>query len=70
MKFDPEVEAMFAKSAAQSSLDTSSTTLADSRRGYVEQSAMTGGPVIEMAQITDLTADGLGGTIPLRLYRP
>lgn len=70
MRLDPEIQAMYARAAAhpEPSLDQLSVT--DARRAYRDQGAMHGGPVIEMAQVTDLSAAGPAGPVPLRLYRP
>lgn len=70
MRFDPEIEMMFAKASEQPTPELSQMSMADARRGYCQQSAVYGGPVIDMAQVTDLAAAGPAGEIPLRLYRP
>lgn len=70
MRFDPEIEAMFAAAAEHPTPSFEQMSVADARLAYCQQSAVYGGPVLSMAQIMDLEADGPIGTIPLRLYRP
>jgi hypothetical protein len=70
MKFDPEIEAMFANDAHDPTPSLDTLSVADARRAYCEQSARNGGPILDMARVEDLVAEGPAGTIPLRLYRP
>lgn len=70
MKFDPEIQAMFAQAAEHPTPTLDQLSVIDARRAYCDQSAVYGGPVMEMSQVRDLSAEGPAGPIPLRLYRP
>ncbi|WP_019997617.1 alpha/beta hydrolase [Aureimonas ureilytica] len=67
---DPEVEALFAMAAQHPVPTFRQMGVAEGRRFYEAQGAALGGPVVEMADIRDLSAEGPAGSIPLRLYRP
>jgi acetyl esterase len=70
MKFDPEIEALFAKAAEHTAPSLDQISVADARRAYCDQSVLFGGPVVDMAEVKDVVADGPAEPIPLRLYRP
>jgi acetyl esterase len=70
MKLDPGVEALFKKMGEHPAPPLEQLSVPEARAAYAQMGAMLGGPVIDLAEVSDHAAEGPGGSIPLRLYRP
>ncbi|MEJ7925709.1 alpha/beta hydrolase [Sphingobium sp. AN641] len=70
MKPTPDVLKFSASLEEAGAPNFTELSIEQARAPYREQSAVFGGPQIEMATVEDLAAEGPLGSIPLRHYRP
>jgi len=68
MPLDPQLEAMFAGSAAWPSIRTQ--TVSDLREAVRAASINLPGPAVTLASVADRTIPGPAGEIPVRIYTP
>ena len=70
MTFHPEVDALFALMKQFKSPPIHTMPVAEAREAFARGADMLGGPVVEMASVDDLEADGAETKLPIRVYRP
>jgi acetyl esterase len=70
MSMDPQVAQVLATMAKAGGPSLADATPQQMRPLYAKLGEELGGPSCAMAAVEDLSASGLGGTIPLRVYRP
>ena len=70
LTFHPEVEALFALMKQFKSPPIHTLPVAEARESFARGADMLGGPIVELASVEDLEADGPESRLPIRLYRP
>ena len=70
MTFHPDVDALFALMKSFKSPPIHTLPVAEARAAFARGTEALGGPVVEMAAVEDLEADGAESKLPIRIYRP
>ena len=67
---DPDIAAVLGFRAAGAQVPADAVPVELARRGHELESAELSGPGEPVAEVADITVDGPGGPIPVRVYRP
>ena len=70
LTFHPEVEALFALMKQFRTPPIHTLPVAEARESFARGADLLGGPIVEMADVENLEADGAKSKLPIRIYRP